>query len=140
MHNNVFWLDLIPRTCKNWASRTAAACATPHKGLILSKSFTNLPMGSMSEILETKVIQFSCYTKLIEIKNVLLNWYSPTKWFFLERFRWFLTSKINFENQILVLFDVYLWPFNKSHEKINTIFQVWFEGQHQIEVLVVPQN
>ena len=25
--------------------------------------------------------------------------------------------KIDFENQILALFDVYFWPFNKSHEK-----------------------
>jgi hypothetical protein len=29
--------------------------------------------------------------------------------------------KIDFENQILALFDVFFWPFNKSHEKINTI-------------------
>ena len=77
----------------------------------------------ISEILGTKVIQFSCYTKLIEIKNVLLNWYSPTK-IFLERFRWFLTLKIDFENQILAFFDVYFWPFNKSHEKINAIFVI----------------
>ena len=32
--------------------------------------------------------------------------------------------KINFENQILALFDVYFWPFNKSHEKINIIFVI----------------
>ena len=25
--------------------------------------------------------------------------------------------KIDFENQILALFDGYFWPFNKSHEK-----------------------
>ena len=30
--------------------------------------------------------------------------------------------KIDFENQILALFDIYFWPFNKSHEKINTFF------------------
>ena len=35
----------------------------------------------ISEILRTKVVQLSCFTKLIEIKNVLLNWYSPTKFF-----------------------------------------------------------
>ena len=29
---------------------------------------------------------------------------------------------MDFENQILALFDVYFWPFNKSHEKINIIF------------------
>ena len=29
--------------------------------------------------------------------------------------------KIDFENQILALFDVYFWPFNKSQERINTI-------------------
>ena len=32
--------------------------------------------------------------------------------------------KINFENQILALFDVYFWPLNKSHEKINIIFVI----------------
>ena len=31
---------------------------------------------------------------------------------------------MDFENQILALFDVYFWPFNKSHEKINTIFDM----------------
>ena len=77
----------------------------------------------ISEILGTKVVQFSCYTKLIEIKNVLLNWYSPTK-FFLERFGWFLTLKIDFENQILAFFDIYFWPSNKSHEKINASFVI----------------
>ena len=32
--------------------------------------------------------------------------------------------KIDFENQILALFDVYFWPFNKSHEKFNAIFVI----------------
>ena len=32
--------------------------------------------------------------------------------------------KIDFENQILALFDVYFWPFNKSNEKINTIIVI----------------
>ena len=32
--------------------------------------------------------------------------------------------KIDFENQILAFFDVYFWPFNKSHEKINAIFVI----------------
>ena len=32
--------------------------------------------------------------------------------------------KIDFENQILALFDGYFWPFNKSHEKINIIFVI----------------
>ena len=76
-----------------------------------------------SEILGTKVIQFSCYTKLTEIKNVLLNWYFSTR-IFLGRFGWFLTLKIDFENQILALFDGYFWPFNKSHEKIKSIFVI----------------
>ena len=43
---------------------------------------------------------------------------------FLERFEGFLMLKIDFENQILALFDVYFWPFNKSHEKINIIFVI----------------
>ena len=37
------------------------------------------------------------------------------KEFFLERFEGFLTLKIDFENQIWALFDVYFWQFNKSH-------------------------
>ena len=44
--------------------------------------------------------------------------------FFLERFEGFLMLKIDFENQILALFDVYFWPSNKSHEKINIIFVI----------------
>ena len=44
--------------------------------------------------------------------------------FFLERFEGYLTLKIDNENQILALFDVYFWPFSKSHEKINTIFVI----------------
>ena len=32
--------------------------------------------------------------------------------------------KINFENQILALFDGYFWPFNKSHENINANFVI----------------
>ena len=31
---------------------------------------------------------------------------------------------IDFENQILALFDGYFWPFNKSHEKIKSIFVI----------------
>ena len=32
--------------------------------------------------------------------------------------------KINFENQILALFDGYFWPFNKFEEKIKVIFVI----------------
>ena len=71
------------------------------------------------EILGTKVIQFWSYTKLIKNKKV-----APKLIFFLERFEGFLMLKIDFENQILALFDVYFWPFNKSHEKINIIFMI----------------
>ena len=53
--------------------------------------------------------------------------------FFLEIFRWFYTLKIDFENQILALFDVYFWPFNKSQEKINTVEsrfkKAWFKKE-----------
>ena len=49
---------------------------------------------------------------------------SCQKKFFLERFEGFLKLKIDFENQIFALFNVYFWPFNKSHEKINTIFVI----------------
>jgi hypothetical protein len=42
----------------------------------------------------------------------------------IERFGRFLMLKIDFENQILVIFDGYFWPFNKSHEKINAIFVI----------------
>ena len=34
------------------------------------------------------------------------------------------TTWIAHENQILAFFDVYFWPFNKSHEKINAIFVI----------------
>ena len=44
--------------------------------------------------------------------------------FFLERYKGFLMLKIHIENQILALFDVYFWPFNKSQEKFNTIFVI----------------
>ena len=69
-----------------------------------------------SEILGTKVFHIWCYTKSLKTKNVPLNWYSSMK-IFLERFGWFLTLKIDFENQNLALFDSYFWPFIKSHEK-----------------------
>ena len=35
-----------------------------------------------------------------------------------------MTLKIDFENQILAFFDVYFWPFKKSHEKTNAIFVI----------------
>ena len=44
--------------------------------------------------------------------------------FFLERFEGFMTLKIDFENQILALFDSYFWPFNKTDEKIIAIFVI----------------
>ena len=65
-----------------------------------------------------------CYTKLIKTRKLLLN--APKFMFFKEMF----FRKIqrifydDFENQILALFDVYFWPFNKLHEKINTIFVI----------------
>ena len=43
-----------------------------------------------------------------------------------------MTLKIDFEIQILALFDIYCWPFNKFHEKINTIFQLvqsWLQSE-----------
>ena len=43
---------------------------------------------------------------------------------YFRKFKWFLTLKIDFENQILALFDGYFWPFNKSHEKSNAIFVI----------------
>ena len=32
--------------------------------------------------------------------------------------------KIDFENQLLALFEGYFLPFNKSHEKIKSIFVI----------------
>jgi len=46
------------------------------------------------------------------------------KFFFQKDSVNFLTLKIDFENQILALFDSYFWPLNKSHEKINAIFVI----------------
>ena len=78
---------------------------------------------NFSEILGTKVVQFWCYTKLVKKKC------APKLIFFnekknLERCGWFLTLKIDFENQILALFDSNFWPFNKSPEKIKSIFVI----------------
>ena len=73
------------------------------------------------EILGTKVVQFWCYTKLIKTKKLLLNWYFSTKIFF-RKIRRIFDVENRLWNQILALFDVYFWPFNKSHEKINIIF------------------
>ena len=50
-----------------------------------------------------------------------LNWYYSTN---LESFVFFLKLKIDFENQILALFDGYFLPFNNSHEKIKSIFVI----------------
>ena len=72
-----------------------------------------------SEILGTKVVQFWCYTKSVKTKNVPLDWYSSTNFFFIK-----IRMIFDVENQILPLFDVYFWPFNKSHEKINAIFVI----------------
>ena len=77
----------------------------------------------ISEILGTKVVQFWCYTKSLKTKNVPLKWYSSMIFFYIK-IRIILTLKIDFENQILAFFDVYFWPFNKSHEKINAIFVI----------------
>ena len=43
---------------------------------------------------------------------------------FLKRFGCFLTLKIDFENEILALFDSYFGPFYKSHVKFNVIFVI----------------
>ena len=48
-----------------------------------------------------------CAPKLIFFKD----------FFFLERFERFLMLKIDFENQILALFDLYFWSLNKSQKK-----------------------
>ena len=55
-------------------------------------------------ILESKVVQKLSLEKKNLIKNGLLNWYSEII-FFLKKFDWFLTSKIDFESTILALFD-----------------------------------
>ena len=75
------------------------------------------------EILGTKVDQFWCYTKLIKNKKVAPKLIFFNEIFFRKIWRIF-DIEIDFENQILALFDVYFWPFNKSHEKINIIFVI----------------
>ena len=57
----------------------------------------------------------------IDKKKLLLNWYFSTEIFF-RKIRRIFDVEIDFENQILALFD--FWPFNKSHEKINIIFVI----------------
>jgi len=73
------------------------------------------------EILGTKVVQFLMLHKIDKNKKVTPRLMFFIQ-FFLERFKEFLTLKIDFH--ILALFDVYFWPFNKSHENINTIFVI----------------
>ena len=43
---------------------------------------------------------------------------------FVRKIGMILKLKIDFENQILALFDGYFWPFNNSHEKIKPIFVI----------------
>ena len=78
---------------------------------------------NFSEISGAKVVQFRCYIKSTETKNVPLNWYSSTKLFF-RKIQMIFDVEIDFENQILVLFDSYFWTFYKSHEKIKFIFVI----------------
>ena len=65
-----------------------------------------------------------CQNLIFKVDFNIKNPSNLSKKKFLERFEAFMTLKIDFENQILALFDVYFWPFNKSHEKINTIFLI----------------
>ena len=72
------------------------------------------------EVLGTKVLMLHKIDKNKKVAPKLMFFNK----IFLERSEGFLMVKIDFENQILALFDVYFWPFNKSHEKINTIFVI----------------
>ena len=40
----------------------------------------------------------------------------------IKRFRWFITSKIDFESPIFSLFDSHFRPFSKSNEKNQCFF------------------
>ena len=75
-----------------------------------ANSFRNFRNKSSSILMLHKIDK----NKICAPKLIFLD-----KKIFLERFKGFLILKINFENQILALFDLYFWPFNKSHEKIN---------------------
>ena len=61
-----------------------------------------------SEILGTKVVQFWCYTKLVKTKNVPLNWYSSTNFFFQKDsddfWHWKLALKIRFWHFLTAIF------------------------------------
>jgi len=56
------------------------------------------------------------------IFDLCIHWVSVVrvlKWKKIGRLGWFLKLKIDFENQILTLFDSYFWPFNNSQKKSN---------------------
>ena len=60
------------------------------------------------------------------IRNVLLNSYSSMKK--RERFRWFLTQKIDFESQNLALFDTS--PLHQFSNFNNFLWVCWFLGEN----------
>ena len=49
---------------------------------------------------------------------------APKLIFFNEIFFRKIQMIFDTENQMFAFFDVDFWPFNKSHEKINTIFVI----------------
>ena len=77
---------------------------------------------NLSIILEIKLFKNWCYQKMSITKNELLSWYYSMKknW---ERFRWFLTSKIDFESQILALFDTS--PLHQFSQLNNFLWICW---------------
>ena len=58
------------------------------------------------------------------LKHIFIQKWSPESIFFNGKEMKKIPLKIDFESQILALFDIYFWPFKKSHEKNNTIFVI----------------
>ena len=84
--------------------------------------------GAFNDYVDKRGVRFSsCQRNLIktfQIEGMIALITKMALIFSSERFAQFLTLKIDFENQILALFDGYFWPFNKSHEKIKSIFLI----------------
>ena len=57
---------------------------------------------------------------------------------FLERFRWFLTSKIDFESQILALFDTS--PLTQFSKFNNFLWLSWFLGKNLSNFVPLLEN
>ena len=78
------------------------------------------------EILGTKVVQFSSFTKLVKTINVLLNWYFPTKIF--DFCCWKPTLKIRFWHFLTVIYGHLTSLMKKSMPYLWSV-QLWLQSE-----------